>query len=470
MQTTANYGFKKPDGVETVNIDDLNYNADVADVELKKRALQTDFSSHLADNTAHGIGDRSKLLTTAKDNFVNAINEVFQSGTSVKSNTISAVNSKGQSLSTTSTWDQIIAAINCIARGQGNAVENQVLSGADFSNSDGILRHGSMPNNGTVVLTPTTVNQAIAQGYHPGTGYVKGDTNLVTSNIKSGVSIFGVSGKSSVVETTESANPIAASTVRSGKVGYVNGSKITGSLAVQATAAQTVTPGNSDIVKGAGIYDATITIKGDSNLQSPNILKDKSIFGVIGTAEEKPNKATLLNSLISNNLTMVSSLFADENWFIDNNNKYIAKQYDLNGNVINTVTLNSLYSIYYISKNYILAGNSNVVCLYNKSGTLLQTISRAFDISGAYIDEKNSRIMFVNKSYGWFEIYSLSFSALKQSAIISSGNIVIIPMGDMIFVKNSCSAICSIDVQNNIISGSTFIGRGFEKQYIGYVL
>lgn len=192
MQTTANYGFKKPDGVETVNIDDLNYNADVADVELKKRALQTDFSSHLADNTAHGIGDRSKLLTTAKDNFVNAINEVFQSGTSVKSSTISAVNSKGQSLSTTATWDQIIAAINSIARGQGNAVESQVLSGVDFSNSDGILRHGGMPNNGAINITPSGSTQTIPAGYTSG-GSVSA-VSVPVANVLSGTTIAGQVG------------------------------------------------------------------------------------------------------------------------------------------------------------------------------------------------------------------------------------------------------------------------------------
>lgn len=398
MQTTANYGFKKPDGVETVNIDDLNYNADVADVELKKRALQTDFSSHLADNTAHGIGDKTKLSTTAKDTIVAAINEVFQSGTNVKSSTISAVNNKGQSLSTTATWDKIIAAINSIARGQGNAVESQVLSGADFSNSDGILRHGSMPNNGTVVLTPTTVNQAIAQGYHPGTGYVKGDANLVTSNIKSGVSIFGVSGKSSVVETTESVNPIAASTVRSGKVGYVNGSKITGSLAVQATSAQTITPGTSDQIKDAGIYDGAVTIKGDSNLQSSNILKGKSIFGIMGTLEEKLDFDDYLCNLPSNVYFSVGYIKGEGlyayNIYNPNKTLYL---FDSSGNIIRTITnpsTNNTIFPSYVNKNYILwcgiNGNYHAT-LTDKNGTIIKEIieySSSYYMGGCMIGDK----------------------------------------------------------------------------------
>ena len=45
MQTTANLGLKKPEGTDVVNIDDFNYNADIIDVEITKRALKTDIPS-----------------------------------------------------------------------------------------------------------------------------------------------------------------------------------------------------------------------------------------------------------------------------------------------------------------------------------------------------------------------------------------------------------------------------------------
>lgn len=130
MQTTANYGLKKPDGTDVVDIANFNDNADIVDTQLKK----------INDNA----GALSSLSTSAKSTLVAAINEVFQSGTNVKSSTISAVNSKGGNLSTSATWDQIISAIKSIARGQGNAVESQVLSGVTFSNKDGTLRTGTM--------------------------------------------------------------------------------------------------------------------------------------------------------------------------------------------------------------------------------------------------------------------------------------------------------------------------------------
>ncbi len=58
---------------------------------------------------------------------------------------------------------------------------------------------GTMPNNGAVVIIPSTQNQTIPAGYHNGSGYVKGDANLVAANIKSGVSIFGVTGSYSKI-------------------------------------------------------------------------------------------------------------------------------------------------------------------------------------------------------------------------------------------------------------------------------
>jgi len=76
----------------------------------------------------------------------------------------------------------------------GNATPADVLASKTFSNDSGPDQVGTMPNRGAVVITPGTTNQAIAAGYHNGSGYVVGDPNLIASNIRSGVSIFGVTG------------------------------------------------------------------------------------------------------------------------------------------------------------------------------------------------------------------------------------------------------------------------------------
>lgn len=75
----------------------------------------------------------------------------------------------------------------------GNAVASDLLSGKTATVSTGDIT-GTMSNNGTVNITPSTTNQTISQGYHSGSGVVYGDSDLVAGNIKSGVNIFGIDG------------------------------------------------------------------------------------------------------------------------------------------------------------------------------------------------------------------------------------------------------------------------------------
>ena len=60
---------------------------------------------------------------------------------------------------------------------------------------NGELLTGTMPVVNETTYTPTTSNQVInAEQYLQGKQTIKGDANLVAENIKSGVSIFGITG------------------------------------------------------------------------------------------------------------------------------------------------------------------------------------------------------------------------------------------------------------------------------------
>ena len=104
--------------------------------------------------------------------------------------------------------------------------------------------------------TPGTSNQTIgANQYLSGAQTIKGDSNLVAGNIRSGVSIFGVTGTVVAASSPNLQN-------------------------------KTVTPrASSQTVKPDSGYDGLkqVTVSGDANLVSGNIISGKTIFGVPGS-------------------------------------------------------------------------------------------------------------------------------------------------------------------------------------------
>lgn len=86
------------------------------------------------------------------------------------------------------------------------ATASHILSGKTaYVNGQKIT--GTMSSKSAATYTPSTSNQTIASGqYLSGAQTIKGDSNLVASNIKSGVSIFGVSGTYSGSSSSGSGN------------------------------------------------------------------------------------------------------------------------------------------------------------------------------------------------------------------------------------------------------------------------
>ena len=87
----------------------------------------------------------------------------------------------------------------------GNAVfvdtsDATLDSGASMLNgvtsySNGVKYTGSIQSKAAQTYTPTTSDQTINAGqYLSGTQTIKGDANLTSANIASGVTIFGVAG------------------------------------------------------------------------------------------------------------------------------------------------------------------------------------------------------------------------------------------------------------------------------------
>lgn len=191
------------------------------------------------------------------------------------------------------------------------AVEGEVIKGKT-AYVNGAKVTGTMQNNGGVVIKPGINDQTIPEGYHNGKGYVEGDADLKPENIKAGVNIFGVEGKSSIVETSD--GTATENEILDGYKAYVDGEKVTGVMpnngavsnllningsyiipkgyhngtgkvtqSIPTKDAATYKPGTSNQTIASGQYlSADQTIIGDANLISGNIKSGVNIFGVPG--------------------------------------------------------------------------------------------------------------------------------------------------------------------------------------------
>ena len=76
------------------------------------------------------------------------------------------------------------------------ASAGEIVSGKEVIDQNGSVLTGTMPSQGAQVITPGTTQQTINGGvYLTGTQTIQGDAGLVPENIKSGITIFGVTGE-----------------------------------------------------------------------------------------------------------------------------------------------------------------------------------------------------------------------------------------------------------------------------------
>lgn len=115
-----------------------------------------------------------------------------------------------------------------------------ILTGKKAYGSGGAL-NGSMTNNGDTSGTISTKAGTVSVP----AGYTSGGTVsiasaqqdlIISGNIKSGVTLLGVSGSSMVVDTTIATGGATASNILSGYSAYVNGAKVDGSATVPTVA------------------------------------------------------------------------------------------------------------------------------------------------------------------------------------------------------------------------------------------
>ena len=81
------------------------------------------------------------------------------------------------------------------ASAEGSSTTDKVLAGFTFSNDNDTGLTGTIPSKDAQTYTPKTTNQTIASGqFLNGVQTILGDSDLIASNIKKGIDIFGILG------------------------------------------------------------------------------------------------------------------------------------------------------------------------------------------------------------------------------------------------------------------------------------
>lgn len=211
-------------------------------------------------------------------------------------------------------WDNNLSLLTT----DTTATASQLLSGSKAYSSTGILTPGSLATvpmdygnhaysniyavatnsdaDGFTKLYVRPKGYGVANYYYPNSDIWLGikENNLVTGNIRANSSIFGISGKASVVETSDAT--ATASQILSGSSGYVNGAKVPGNIPNIGgnTAPSTIYTGGdgvlhlgitkgaylSDSGSGNGIPNINVT---DLNFIASNIPLGLTMLSLVGS-------------------------------------------------------------------------------------------------------------------------------------------------------------------------------------------
>jgi hypothetical protein len=257
----------------------------------------------------------------------------------------------------------------------GTAVAGNVLSGSTFfggSQTDWNIQTGTMPNVGQQIITPSTTGQTITAGYHDGTGLAAGDADLISGNIKGGITLFGIAGDSNVVNT--SSGDAVVGNILTGKKSWVDGVELTGTAAIYAygdnVASKVLTSAT-----GAGTYAA-------SNL-SVGTVKSGTAFGVSLTGEYPSATYTLPSASATADLASTAGNFTSSNgavewWQSDGTHQTATLDFPTLSNVCSTDTSNNFAGTLAVTASAIAVGNT--YC--GTAGTLLANMFNG--TSGAF--------------------------------------------------------------------------------------
>lgn len=146
----------------------------------------TKYTGSIATKTSSDLSASGDTVTVPAGYYASNATKAVSAGSATAPATISGTSASVSTGTNTITLSKTISVTPTVTAGY-------VASGT--AGNSAVSLTASVTTLGATTYTPSTSNQSIASGtYLTGAQTISGDANLVSGNIKSGVSIFGVSG------------------------------------------------------------------------------------------------------------------------------------------------------------------------------------------------------------------------------------------------------------------------------------
>jgi len=267
----------------------------------------------------------------------------------------------------------------------GDGQPADMLPGKTFMNEDG-EQVGAMPTKAAATFTPTTTPQLIAAGqYLSGEQTIIGDADLVSANIKAGKSIFGVAGKTTVVDT-EDGYIDGANRVLAGFAGYADGVRYQGALKNNWTgdfAASALVSGGNYVyltIPEDARYSPSARLRGyDIDFDSANIKGGVNIFGKAGksTVMETEGLTAYNADILQGKTAAANGLHKTGSMPNRSTGGYLADAVSKSGNALYLGVPASAYygdaaSLYSIDNDWIESNIRKDVNIFGKVGNLVE--------------------------------------------------------------------------------------------------
>lgn len=290
----------------------------------------------------------------------------------------------------------------------GNGPENQIDVILHEENSTVIIPEGwhkqgiakiqvqektAIPSNKLVIIEPDD-DHVLSRVF------IEGDEDLLSENIKAGITIYGVTGNQNIIDTND--GTATNDDILLGKTAYVKGEKVTGTII--SIPEKTYTPTTTDqIITKKQYLEGDQIIKGDPNLLSNNIIKGVSIFGVQGNSnviDTSGGNATSPEILIGKTAYVKGELVTGS---------MPSKDTEIFYPTTHDQTINPGV---YLSGIQTIKGDSNLkpeniksgVSIFGIAGTLEEALPSS-GIKEIYVDKNNNTFTDTNVSYDRISVY-----------------------------------------------------------------